>query len=39
MARTNRFKPVDKKTNKKKSNYSKQKNREKIQLREYCKTY
>ena len=39
MARTNKFKPTNKESNKKKSNYSRTKKRDKIELREMCKTY
>lgn len=40
MARTNRFKPIKtKESNKKSSEFSKNKKRNKIQLRELCKTY
>ena len=40
MARTNRFKPIEKKnSNKKSSEFSRTKKRNKIQLRELCKSY
>ncbi len=40
MARTNRFKPIrEKDSNKKNSEFNKTKKREKIKLRELCKSY
>lgn len=39
MARTNRFKPSSKEENKKKASFSKNKKREKIQLKESVKEY